>query len=67
MSEIMQPEAAADKSGDITQIPNELMQELNRIENNSTRVICRQTALRVQDRIFFRNERPDEQEAAEQQ
>ena len=35
ISVILQPEVNTDKFGDVTQIPNDLMQELNRIEDNS--------------------------------
>lgn len=35
ISVILQPEVNTDKFGDVTQIPNDLMQDLNRIEDNS--------------------------------
>ena len=35
ISVILQPEVNTDKFGDVTQMPNDLMQELNRIEDNS--------------------------------
>ena len=35
ISVILLPEVNTDKFGDVTQMPNDLMQELNRIEDNS--------------------------------
>ena len=61
MSVILQPEATTDKFGDITQMPNDLIQELNQLEDNS------QLSHGIVNRIFDRDMRQDFPDANEQQ
>ena len=61
MSVILQPEATTDKFGDITQMPNDLIQELNQLEDNS------QLSYGIVNRIFDRDMRQDFPDANEQQ